>query len=167
METTDKKLRQRRIFLILLDILIISTAGALALLTRFDLSFGKVLPEFWERYAAYLPGHIMFTLLIFAAFHMYNSLWEFAGIEELLNILIACIVAEGEHILGMQIYFHYIRKQFVMPRSFWPLELIILIMLITLTAQPPKRISVASRGLPAEFSRVSRDCQLKSQVFTR
>ena len=76
--------------LLLLDTFFINASAWLALLARFDFSLGAAAAE---PYAANLlhaaPLLTLITLLIFALTKLYSSLWEFAGVEELLHILIA------------------------------------------------------------------------------
>ncbi len=119
----------RRIFLILLDIICISVAGLAALLLRFDFHFSQIDTPYLDRFIQYLPVHIVLTIILFWLFHMYNSLWEFASINEMVRIIIACAVAEIEHFLGMTILYHS-NAGYVMPRSYWFLEVVTLIVLV-------------------------------------
>lgn len=125
-----KQLLIRRTFLLILDIICIAASGAVALFVRFDFRISSIESAILDRYWVYLPAHIVFTLIIFMLFHMYNSLWEFASIEEMTRILIACIISEAEHLAGMKIFYFYMKDSHVMPRSFWPLELVTLIILV-------------------------------------
>ena len=71
-------------FLVSLDILLINVASILALLILENFNWDRMMDR------AYM-GHIMvysvvssvLTILIFFPFKLYNSLWEFAGIDEL------------------------------------------------------------------------------------
>lgn len=125
----SKQVLVRRIFLVLLDIICIAAAGIIALFMRFDFRFSAIESTFLDRNLAYLPAHIVFTLIIFALFRMYTSLWEFASVEEMMRIILACILAEAEHFIGMTVIF-YSKGGYVMPRSFWLLELVTLIVLV-------------------------------------
>ncbi len=130
MKSDVKQLWIRRAFLVILDMLCVAISGFLALLVRFDFSIAQIESQFEERLVTYLPIHMMIVLLIFIIFKMYNSLWEFASIEEMVNILMACIVSEILHFAGMNLFFSDLQKGWVMPRSFWPLELIFLMILV-------------------------------------
>ena len=129
MNKEKKQVWIRRIFLILLDIICIGVAGMAALLLRFDFHFTQIDSWYLDRFLYYLPIHIVLTLIIFSLFHMYNSLWEFASINEMVRIIIACFVAELEHLVGMNIMF-FSKSPYVMPRSFWLLEVVSLIVLV-------------------------------------
>ena len=128
-----KQLIIRRTLLVLFDIICVGISGAIALFVRFDFHFVGIDKPYMERYWTYQPVHIVLSIIIFALFHMYNSLWEFASIEEMLRIIIACAVSEVEHFAGMSIMVriaHSGSDSAVMPRSFWPLELVVLIILV-------------------------------------
>ncbi|MGN0170886.1 MAG: polysaccharide biosynthesis protein [Lachnospiraceae bacterium] len=129
MRSDLKQLWIRRAFLLILDVLSISAAGFMALLVRFDLSIGNIDAVYEGRFLSYLPIHIVVVVLVFWIFRMYNSLWAYASIEEMLNIMVACIVAEVLHLAGMSLYYSQVEWGWVMPRSFWPMELIFLMIL--------------------------------------
>ncbi len=132
-DNNRRQLIIRRTLLVLFDIICVGIAGAVALFVRFDFSVTGIDMIYLNRYWTYLPIHIVLTIIIFALFHMYNSLWEFASIEEMVRIIIACVVSEAVHLLGMTILYYLILsndKGVVMPRSFWPLELVALIILV-------------------------------------
>ena len=124
-----KQLWIRRAFLLILDVLSISAAGFMALLVRFDLRIENIDVVYESRYLSYLPIHIVVVVLVFWIFRMYNSLWAYASIEEMLNIMVACIVAEVMHLAGMSLYYSDVNLGWVMPRSFWPMELIFMMIL--------------------------------------
>lgn len=86
------KLAFRRIFLIIYDICAVAVAGLLALLLRFDFIYEKIEPRYLEMMWFYLPYNILFMLLVFWVFRLYQSLWEFAGIGEMQNVLSASAV---------------------------------------------------------------------------
>lgn len=83
----------RRICLIVLDIICIIAASILALLTRFEFDFSQIPKEFLKVIYKYGPFTIVITLIIFSLFRIYSSLWEYAGIEEVFSLIVACLVA--------------------------------------------------------------------------
>jgi Predicted nucleoside-diphosphate sugar epimerases len=117
----DKKLLTRRLFLILLDIILINFASFFAIVTRFDFRISKVNLQYSEAILYYAPIHIILTLFIFWLFRLYQSLWKYASIEELTNIIYACTVSVIIEFIGMKVVHHS------MPRSFYPLSLMYLI----------------------------------------
>ena len=83
----------RRIFLILLDVLCIVLASFFALATRFEFIVYNIPKEFLKELLKYSPIFILSTIMVFFLFKIYNSLWEYAGIEEVYSIVWACLVS--------------------------------------------------------------------------
>lgn len=85
-------LRQKLITgsLVLLDTIIITVAPYLALLLRFE---GVVGSRQYQMVYEYLPGIILIRLLTFYFFGLYNRLWRYASIHELLAITSAVTVS--------------------------------------------------------------------------
>lgn len=76
--------------LVLLDTIIITVAPYLALLLRFE---GVVGSRQYQMVYDYLPGIILIRLLTFYFFGLYNRLWRYASIHELLAITSAVTVS--------------------------------------------------------------------------
>lgn len=74
----------------MLDIIIITVAPYLALLLRFE---GVVGSRQYQMVYEYLPGIILIRLLTFYFFGLYNRLWRYASIHELLAIVSAVTVS--------------------------------------------------------------------------
>ncbi len=123
---TDKKLFIRRLFLILLDIILINIAAFSALFVRFELSFGQIPTYFAEAALSYAIINTVTTIILFSLFRLYNSLWKYAGIDELVNIIFACTISGALQIIGM----HYI-FQIHVPRSYYPLSTLFMMILIS------------------------------------
>lgn len=83
-----KKLRCRQLILILLDMLYVIFSGYLALFLRFN---GPIPIEFLNRLLVMLVPMIIVGFLIFWFFRLYHSLWQFASVTELKNIVLATI----------------------------------------------------------------------------
>jgi len=85
-------LRQKLITgsLVLLDTIIVTVAPYLALLLRFE---GIVGSRQYQMVYDYLPGIILIRLLTFYFFGLYNRLWRYASIHELLAIVSAVTVS--------------------------------------------------------------------------
>ena len=69
-------------------------ACLLALLSRFDLSIHTLMRDsgFLPALHAALPWMAIGMIALFIPLKLYSSLWEFAGVEELLHILCACFL---------------------------------------------------------------------------
>jgi FlaA1/EpsC-like NDP-sugar epimerase len=124
----DKKLFIRRIFLIVLDIIIINISAFSALFIRFDFRLGLIPTEFAEAVLSYVIVNTISTIILFALFRLYNSLWKYAGIDELVNVIFSCTLAGLFQLIGMHFIMHI-----NVPRSYYPLSTIILIILISVS----------------------------------
>lgn len=86
-------MKKKNIFLfILLDIILINAAYLLALYLRFD---GNIEPQYME---AYISNAIFITLIkiiVFYYFKLYKSIWEFASIDEMIEVVSSSIVANA------------------------------------------------------------------------
>ena len=109
----DKKLTIRRLFLLFFDMIVIIASGALGLLLRFDLHPGKIDTRFIESVWYYLPFNLVVTLIIFYLFKLYHSIWRYAGIIEMQNVLCACVTSSIIQFLGFRFF------QLPIPRSYY------------------------------------------------
>lgn len=89
----NPKKRIRVSLLILYDILVIGISEYTALLIRFEFHPGMIRKPFLESMIHYTPINIGCTLIIFALFSLYESLWRYASVTELLNLVLSCIVS--------------------------------------------------------------------------
>lgn len=109
----SKKIIVRRGILIIYDILAMMLASGLALFLRYDFHYEAIEARFIDNAWKYLPYNIVVTLIIFYIFRLYNSLWAYAGVTEMQNVIIACMLSGGFQLLGLQIMDIY------MPRSYY------------------------------------------------
>lgn len=111
-EPFDQQLFFRRVLLILYDVVAIFAAGALTILLRFNLNYAAVELQYIQMMWKYLPINIVCTLLIFIAFKLYSSMWQYAGPLEAGNVLMASAVSTvaqfiGYNLLGMPMFRSY------------------------------------------------------------
>ena len=94
MEETDKRQKIVRVaFLMILDVVVLNCTSFLALLMQFNFDINNVLASSFMRY--YVEYSLAFSLcmvLVFIPFKLYNSLWQFASVDELLHVAVACAV---------------------------------------------------------------------------
>ena len=88
-ETKKSQLNFRRIILILVDSLCITLSGYGALLLRFN---GPIPNQYLENLTVMLLPMIACGIVVFFYFKLYHSLWQFASIIELKNIVLATFV---------------------------------------------------------------------------
>lgn len=120
----NPKKRIRVSLLILYDILVIGISEYMALLIRFEFRPGMIKKVFLESMIQYTPVNIGCTLVIFALFSLYESLWRYASVTELLNLTLACIVSSMLQLVGMYMMGYHL------PRSYYILYLLILLPLM-------------------------------------
>ncbi len=113
----DKKLFLRKLFLVLLDAMLINIASFLAITIRFDLRLGQVPTHFAEAVLSYSLFNTILTIIIFAIFRLYNSLWKYAGIDEASNIIFSNIASGTMQLIVMNFILHI-----HVPRSYYPLS---------------------------------------------
>ena len=93
----------RILLLMLVDVLIITMAGPLAIYIRFNMFFESRAIEFIEEIFRYLPVNIIVSLAIFAACRLYQGIWKYASASDLVNIIIAALLSTVSQTIGMSL----------------------------------------------------------------
>lgn len=83
----------RRAVLLIYDVCAVIAAGYLSLFVRFDLIFSAIPVEYEMVVRQSLPMAVIITIVVFALFRLYSSLWTYAGMTEILNITAAALIA--------------------------------------------------------------------------
>ena len=107
----------RRIFLICYDICAVVAASVLAILVRFDFKPESVPDIYVEKLWDILGISVLLTIIVFAVFRLYSSLWSYAGTTEMLYIMSACVVASVVNMLLIIICHR--GPDYPLPRSFY------------------------------------------------
>ena len=110
--------------LMVLDCFLIMISMTAALWIRYDFSFTDIEPTFMNSVALYMGVNLILSVLIFAAFHMYTTLWRFASVKELKYTLFAIGGSTAEMFLGMKL------MGLAVPRSYPLLYAFILALLV-------------------------------------
>lgn len=112
----------RRVAMIMvLDILVILAAEFLSLWIRYEFSFRSIDRIYMDNVIQYTPINILCTIAVFYIFHLYTSLWKYASVAELSNVVFATVTASILQIIGMT------AMDLQMPRSYWMLYMMILL----------------------------------------
>ena len=99
--------------LLLADIVIINLSAVAALLLRFELSPAPASEAgFMSSVMSYMWLNTLITVIIFWIFGLYNSLWEFAGVHELVRIALASACS------GAAVWFGMLLSGLPVPRSY-------------------------------------------------
>lgn len=99
----DKQLLMRRMCLIFIDAGFVCLISILSLLIRFDFNYKNIDLKYLDTIWTYFPINIITVLIIFYIFRLYHSLWIFAGITELENIVAASIGVSSFQVIGFLI----------------------------------------------------------------
>ena len=83
------KLVTRRAFLLAYDITAVCCSNFLALLLRYEFQLDEIPGYFINAVWEHLPISILLTLFLFYGFRLYHSLWAYAGVSEMQNIIVA------------------------------------------------------------------------------
>ncbi len=123
----NAQLFYRRACLIIYDVGSVLAASFLAIAMRYEFELEMIPDYFLNTIIRFLPFNIVFTVLIFSFFKLYNSLWAFAGENELQNIIVACFLSSA--INGLGLFVVRIEERAV-PNSYYFMYAFLLITLI-------------------------------------
>ncbi|WP_283230084.1 polysaccharide biosynthesis protein [Fusibacillus kribbianus] len=137
----NKDMMLRSMALLLLDVLLIIVSMAGALWIRYDFRFTVIEPQFMGSVRNYILPNIGCTLLIFWAFRLYSSLWRFASIVELKNVLFAVVISTVMQFLGMRLF------DLPVPRSYPFLYLLLLTCLTVVSRFSYRFLRIARHNL--------------------
>ncbi|MCD8022465.1 MAG: polysaccharide biosynthesis protein, partial [Lachnospiraceae bacterium] len=115
----NRDLWLRRLFLMLADMLVITASGLFVLWARFEFHWEMIEPVFLENFGQHLPFLLAAMLIIFWCFRLYHSLWEFAGMQEVIRVPLACVTLMAADYLLIELLWNS-----AMPRSYFPLTLL-------------------------------------------
>lgn len=104
--------RIRLFMLIAWDIVVLHGAAIIALAIRFDFHVSKIDPVFLDVIMHYGVVHTVLSIVVFAAFHLYTSLWTYAGIIELWNIIMASFLSAGIQCVGVYMMGYYLPRSY-------------------------------------------------------
>lgn len=92
----EKKLQLKKktelLAIVLGDLLILFGVSVLALWLRFEFHYKDITPIFLERMYKYMPIHLVCSILLFYFCGMYKSIWRYASISEVGNIITGCFL---------------------------------------------------------------------------
>lgn len=114
----------RQVCLMGMDIILTVFASVMALSTRFEFQITQIPEEFVNVLSKYELLFVLATLFVFWIFRLYNSLWEYAGVEEAVNIIVAVLfssLCELAIVVGTN---HYLPRSYYVMRTFYLAALI-------------------------------------------
>ena len=85
----------RLLTIAVLDILLITASGGIALLARFDFSFRQLPDQYMDIWLEFLPAQILIMLGIFLLRKMYYYVWRSVSAYDALNMIASVLLAFG------------------------------------------------------------------------
>ena len=77
-----------------MDVIMLNTAVWVAYLIRCEFRIDMILEaDIIGSYMKITPWYTLLSLVVFAAFRLYRSLWEFASVEELWNVAVSAVIS--------------------------------------------------------------------------
>lgn len=107
--------------LAVLDMACVALGSLCALVLRFDIS--SIPEEYYTGALKSLPVYFVVVVLVMAVFKLYNRVWTYASLNELLAILKASVLIEAIFMC------YHTFVQIPMPRSYYPLNFVIMTIL--------------------------------------
>ncbi len=104
---------RRIILLAVLDILSVFGSFFVGLWLRFEFSFTMIPAPYFEGFLSFSAIWCAVTIIIFALFGLYHSIWRFASVDELLRVMGAYLAMAGVIVVYLLAGYH------VMPYSFY------------------------------------------------
>ena len=106
----------RRASLVIYDVASVLGASFLAIAMRYEFQYELIPDYFLETILRFLPFNIIVTIAVFYVFRLYQSLWAFAGENELQNIIVACFLSSAVNGIGLFLVKTYNRA---VPNSYY------------------------------------------------
>lgn len=123
MKTLDRiniQLLQRRIALVIIDIMVVCVSTIMPLWIRFEFKYTDITEMYLESAWNFMIINVIITLAVFYIFKLYHSLWAFAGTTEAQNIIAACCLCAVLNFFGMKI------MNYPIPRSYYFMYVLVL-----------------------------------------
>ena len=88
-----EKISKQVVALMLLDALLVTIAGAAALLVRFEFSIGEIPEQYATNWLNFLPFHILITVAVFYFRKMYHYVWRAVSAQNVGEMLVSVVLA--------------------------------------------------------------------------
>ena len=85
--------------LVVFDILAINLSYLFALWFRFDCKASMIPMHYLDGWLRSAPAFTIVTIILFAVMRLYSSRWQFAGSNELVRAVLACVLSTASHVV--------------------------------------------------------------------
>ncbi|XVG96614.1 polysaccharide biosynthesis protein [Eubacteriales bacterium KG127] len=167
--------RVYRILLLVFDIFAIYSSSALAMMARFNSTLNGVPKLYFDSIMGFTLYNIIFTVVVIYFCRLYNSIWRFASLKEILYIFNAALISTVANFL---LYFGLSKPIF---RSYFPLYFLLLFAFIfigrfsyrfirtvyrkSILSEDIKNVMVVGAGEAGNF--VIRELEISNQLNLR
>ena len=93
------------ILLMMYDVIAVNAAYFAALWLRFDCRFSEIPADCLHAFLKFAPIYAIACILLFWKTHLYNSIWRFASLTELLRVMAATVVSGVFHAIAITVLF--------------------------------------------------------------
>ena len=139
----------RRAIFLIYDIMAILFSMYMAIITRFEFNFHNVDEGIKWSIHNYSWINLITTLVLFVLFKLYSSLWQYASVQELISVVLACGLSTLLQIAGLTML------QLSAPRSYHVLYFFYLTMLIALSRFSYRGLRVIRNNFHGDFNKAS------------
>ncbi len=110
------------VVMMIFDAAIVNAAGFLALLVRFEFDFAELAEtQFLRAFLNAAPASTVASIAFFMIFGLYSVVWEYAGLNDLIRLLVACFLSTGFDWIYIRI------SPYTVPRSYSILRFLLLV----------------------------------------
>ena len=100
-------------FLVIYDLVAVNVAFFLALWLRFDMRYTLIPHIFLNSFIRFMPIYSVICLATFWCLRLYKSIWKYASVPELRQLILATVITVALHVAGITVF---IRR---MPLSYY------------------------------------------------
>lgn len=118
-----KKKTSKIVIFIILDIAVMALASLFAIALRFD--FMKMPVQYLEMVFKYIVVDMVVMISVFFLYNLYTSVWKYASVIELINIILACCTTEIINFIYKKIF------SVPIPVNYYILRFLLLVFMIT------------------------------------
>lgn len=90
----------KKLVIVIADILAVIFSYGCALWLRFDLRISQIPREYLNNYLIYMIVAAVVTIIIYSLIRLYQSIWTYAGINELINTFIGSVISAAVSFLA-------------------------------------------------------------------
>ena len=90
----------KKLVIVIADILAVIFSYGCALWLRFDLRISQIPREYLNNYLIYMIVAAVVTVIIYSLIRLYQSIWTYAGINELINTFIGSVISAAVSFLA-------------------------------------------------------------------